>query len=218
MQEFFQQFTVIGVEGPKLIAAFLVATVLAIAIFFVYKFTFDGVMYSKNFNISLPVMCILTAMLILTISSSLVLSFGTLGALSIIRFRTSLKDPMDIIFLFWAASTGIVCGAGLYVVALIAFVIVTVSIIIFKKLIKQKEPFMLVLRLENAENENLIYDTIKAYANKYNIKSKATSKGVTELNIEIKANSKTVDLVNEVAKIEGVTTATMVTFNGEYAG
>ena len=114
MQEFFDQFAVIGVDTPRLAAAFLSATVLAVAIFFVYKFTFDGVMYSKNFNISLVAMCIITATLIVTISSSLILSFGTLGALSIIRFRTSLKDPMDIIFLFWAASTGIVCGAGLY--------------------------------------------------------------------------------------------------------
>ena len=125
---------------------------------------------------------------------------------------------MDIIFLFWAASTGIVCGAGLYLVALIGFVIIALAIIIFKKFIKQKEPFMLVLRLENSENENAIYEVIKSYTNRYNIKSKATSKGVTELNIEIKANAKTSELINELAKIEGVTTATMVTFNGEYAG
>ena len=202
---------------PRMIAAIISALVLGVAIFFIYRWTYDGVMYSKNFNISLVVMAIVATMLILTVSSNLVMTIGSLAALTIVRFRSALKDPLDIVFMFWAVSVGIICGLGLYYIALLDVVFVAIFVVIFKKFYKAREPFMLVI-MAKPEAEEAIYEAVKSVAKRFNVKSKALNKTTLELNIEVKATEATSHLVNIVSELEGVDSAVMVTFNGEYAG
>jgi uncharacterized membrane protein YhiD involved in acid resistance len=192
----------------------LVALAVALFIFYIYKTTFKGVVYNYGFNLSLLLMCILTSIVIMTISTNVVLSLGMVGALSIVRFRTALKDPLDIVFMFWAIVAGITTGAGTYPIAIIGSLFVGIILLVFTKF-KMKDPvYIFVVHYEEEAN-----DKVKVIMNKlhYSLKSKTVSNRNIELTVEVRIKGDNTAFVNEISSIAGVKDAVLVGYNGEYA-
>ena len=190
--------------------------VLGLFIFLIYKKTYQGVMYSDSFGVSLIAMSMITSLVIIAVTSNVVLSLGMVGALSIVRFRTAIKEPMDIAFLFWAIAVGIVLGAGLLPLAIIGSVIIGIIIVIFSTRKIGDTPYILVVNCENEETENTANTLIKEEAKKSVLKSKAVNKLGIELTYEIRIKDDNTGFVNKVSACEGVTNAVLVSYNGEY--
>lgn len=198
----------------KIAATLIVTALLALYIFAIYRLVTRKVFYSKNFNISLAVMSLITSAIILAMQSNLVISLGMVGALSIVRFRTAIKDPMDLAFLFWSISIGIICGAGLYEIALVTSVGVTVFILVLDMLPVGKAPMMLVVNSSEMNGEKAVLDVVGKYARYYKVKSRNLSKGRLDLVIELKVKEESA-LVSEVAALDGTLSASMISHDGE---
>ena len=192
------------------------AFVIGLFIFLIYKKTYQGVMYSDSFGVSLIAMSMITSLVIIAVTSNVVLSLGMVGALSIVRFRTAIKEPMDIAFLFWAIAVGIVLGAGLLPLAIIGSVIIGIIIVVFSTRKIGDTPYILVVNCENEETENAAYELIKAEAKKSLLKSKAVNKLGVELTYEVRIKDDNTGFVNKVSAVDGVTNAVLVSYNGEY--
>lgn len=199
----------------KSIAACMLITILISAyIFLVYRLINRNAFYNKNFNVSLPAMAIITAAIILTIQSNIVISLGMVGALSIVRFRTAIKDPMDLVFLFWAISVGIICGAGLAVIAVIASAALTVGILIAEKLPIARAPQILLVNSSTFESEDDIMEIIKKYCSLYKVKARNLMQDHLDMAVEIRAKEDA-KLVRELMQLENVTSASIVAHDGE---
>ena len=198
----------------KIAATLFVTALLGLYVFMIYRLVTRKVFYSKTFNISLTAMSMITAAIILAMQSNLVISLGMVGALSIIRFRTAVKDPMDLVFLFWSISIGIICGAGLYEVALVTSVAVTVCILVLDLLPVAKAPMMLVVNSSRMEGETDILDTVNRYAKHYKVKSRNLSKGHLDLVIELRVKDESA-LVADVASMEDIISASLIAHDGE---
>ena len=190
--------------------------VLGLFIFLIYKKTYQGVMYSDSFGVSLIAMSMITSLVIIAVTSNVVLSLGMVGALSIVRFRTAIKEPMDIAFLFWAIAVGIVLGAGLLPLAIIGSVIIGIIIVVFSTRKIGDTPYILVVNCENEETENIAYELIKSEAKKSLLKSKSVNKLGVELTYEVRIKDDNTGFVNKISACEGVTNAVLVSYNGEY--
>ena len=207
-------FTSMDITTGKIAATLIVTALLALYIFAIYRLVTRKVFYSKNFNISLAVMSLITSAIILAMQSNLVISLGMVGALSIVRFRTAIKDPMDLAFLFWSISIGIICGAGLYEIALVTSVGVTVFILVLDMLPVGKAPMMLVVNSSEMNGEKAVLDVVGKYARYYKVKSRNLSKGRLDLVIELKVKEESA-LVSEVAALDGMLSASMISHDGE---
>lgn len=190
--------------------------ILGLFIFMIYKKTYSGVMYSDSFGVSLIAMAMITSLVIIAVTSNVVLSLGMVGALSIVRFRTAVKEPMDIAFLFWAIAVGIVLGAGLISLAVIGSVIIGIIIVIFSTRKICDTPYILVVNCENGNSEKEIDSIIKENAQKSILKAKSVCKNSTELTYEIRIRNNDTNFINTVSEADGVTNACLVTYNGEY--
>ena len=190
--------------------------VLGLFIFLIYKKTYQGVMYSDSFGVSLIAMSMITSLVIIAVTSNVVLSLGMVGALSIVRFRTAIKEPMDIAFLFWAIAVGIVLGAGLLPLAVIGSVIIGIIIVVFSTRKIGDTPYILVVSCENEETESTAYELIKEDAKKSLLKSKSVNKLGIELTYEVRIKDNNTDFVNKISAVEGVTNAVLISYNGEY--
>ena len=190
--------------------------VLGLFIFMIYKKTYSGVMYSDSFGVSLIAMSMITSLVIIAVTSNVVLSLDMVGALSIVRFRTAIKEPMDIAFLFWSIAVGIVLGAGLLPLAIIGSVIIGIIIVVFSTRKLGDTPYILVVNCENEETENTANTLIKEEAKKSVLKSKAVNKLGVELTYEVRIKEENTSFVNRVSACEGVTNAVLVSYNGEY--
>ena len=213
-KSFLEGFTSMDITTGKIAATLIVTALLALYIFAIYRLVTRKVFYSKNFNISLAVMSLITAAIILAMQSNLVISLGMVGALSIVRFRTAIKDPMDLAFLFWSISIGIICGAGLYEIALVTSVGVTVFILVLDMLPVGKAPMMLVVNSSEMNGEKAVLDVVGKYARYYKVKSRNLSKGRLDLVIELKVKEESA-LVCEVAALDGMLSASMISHDGE---
>lgn len=213
-KSFLEGFTSMDITTGKIAATLIVTALLALYIFAIYRLVTRKVFYSKNFNISLAVMSLITSAIILAMQSNLVISLGMVGALSIVRFRTAIKDPMDLAFLFWSISIGIICGAGLYEIALVTSVGVTVFILVLDMLPVGKAPMMLVVNSSEMNGEKAVLDVVGKYARYYKVKSRNLSKGRLDLVIELKVKEKSA-LVSEVATLDGMLSASMISHDGE---
>lgn len=190
--------------------------VLGLFIFLIYKKTYSGVMYSDSFGVSLIAMAMITSLVIIAVTSNVVLSLGMVGALSIVRFRTAIKEPMDIAFLFWSIAVGIVLGAGLIPLAVIGSVIIGVIIVVFSTRKIGDTPYILVVSCDDYESEKIADSLIKEEAKKSILKSKTVTKGGTELTYEVRIKEENTDFINKISDCEGVNNAVLVTYNGEY--
>lgn len=193
------------------------ALAIGLFIFLVYKKTFKGVMYSESFGISLIAMSLVTTLIILAITSNVVLSLGMVGALSIVRFRTAVKEPMDIAFLFWSISVGIVVGAGLIPLAVLGSAFIGIMIMVFANKKSTDNPYILVVSCKGDSSENNAMEYINKYVKKHVVKSKTVSAGSNiELTVEIRLKEMSTQFVNEISSISGVNNAVLVSYNGEY--
>lgn len=193
------------------------AFAIGLFIFLVYKKTFKGVMYSESFGTSLLSMTLITTLIILAITSNVVLSLGMVGALSIVRFRTAIKEPMDIAFLFWSISAGIVLGAGLIPLAIFGSAFIGVIMMIFVNKKSTDNPYILVINCNSDESETAAVEYIKKSVKKHVVKSKtvSSSNGI-ELTVEIRLKEMSTKFVNELSHIQGINNAILVSYNGEY--
>lgn len=190
--------------------------VLGLFIFIIYKKTYSGVMYSDSLGVSLIAMSMITSLVIIAVTSNVVLSLGMVGALSIVRFRTAIKEPMDIAFLFWSIAVGIVLGAGLIALAVIGSVIVGVVIVVFSTRKIGDIPYILVVSCDSTSAEKRAEELIRSEAKKSVLKSKAVTKSGIELTYEIRINEENTEFVNNLSDSQGVNNAVLVTYNGEY--
>ena len=213
-KSFLEGFTSMDISTGKIAATLIVTALLALYIFAIYRLVTRKVFYSKNFNISLAVMSLITAAIILAMQSNLVISLGMVGALSIVRFRTAIKDPMDLAFLFWSISIGIICGAGLYEIALVTSVGVTVFILVLDMLPVGKAPMMLVVNSSEMNGEKAVLDVVGKYARYYKVKSRNLSKGRLDMVVELRVKDES-GLVSEVAALDGMIGASLIAHDGE---
>lgn len=203
-----------GVDVKTIVITLVVTCLLAMYIFFTYRMVTKKTFYSKNFNLSLIAMAVITASIILTIQSNIVLSLGMVGALSIIRFRTAIKDPLDLVFLYWAISVGIICGAGLSIIAVAISILMSLIVILMQKYPVKKLSMILVVNSNLLDSDTEILDTVKKYSKHYKIKSRNLTPNSLDLIIEINVEEDS-KLVHEMLKIDGVTSASILTHDGE---
>ena len=190
--------------------------VLGLFIFIIYKKTYSGVMYSDAFGVSLIAMSMVTSLVIIAVTSNVVLSLGMVGALSIVRFRTAVKEPMDIAFLFWAIAVGIVLGAGLIPLAVIGSVIIGIIILVFSTRKSSDVPYILVVNCENKDVEEDVLKLVQENVKKSILKSKNVSKENIELTYEIRLKEDNSEFVGALIDTNGVSNAVLVSYNGEY--
>ena len=196
----------------------LSALFIGLFIFFIYKKTYAGVMYSKPFNTSLVLLSVLSTFVILAVTSNVVLSLGMVGALSIVRFRTAINEPLDLVFLFWSISVGIILGAGLYSLAFLGSAFITVILLVLTGKVDSSAPYILMLQLESENAELQATEIIKNRFGKVIVKSKSITDGQPELIYEVKVKNNETSFMNELSAIEGVQNATLVSYNGNQAG
>ena len=194
----------------------LFALVIGLFIFFIYKKTFTGIMYSTGFAMSLIGLSLVTTLVIMAVTSNVVLSLGMVGALSIVRFRAAIKEPMEIVFLFWSIAVGIVIGAGMIPLAVIGSVIIGIILVIFANKKFRNAPYILIVNCQDEKAEENALNIIEKSVDKYVVKSKSINAAGIELTAEIRVKNEAVNFVNRVNEISGVSGATLVTFNGEY--
>jgi len=191
---------------------------IGLFIFLVYKKTYQGVMYSSSFGTTLIALTMITTVVILAVSSNVVLSLGMVGALSIVRFRTAIKEPLDIAFLFWAIAVGIVLAAGMIPLAVIGSVIIGVILLVFVNKKSHCNPYIVVLSCIDSMTEKKAVDFLKENVQKCIVKSKTATKGLIELNLEIRMANENTDFINTLGNMPGVNSAVLVSYNGEYMG
>ncbi|MBQ7364506.1 MAG: DUF4956 domain-containing protein [Clostridia bacterium] len=205
-----------GVSIASAALGLLTALIMGAVIYFVYRKFYTGVIYSRSFAITLVGMTVLTAMVTLAISTNIVISLGMVGALSIVRFRTAVKDPLDLLYLFWAITTGITAGAGMYVLVVVAAVVMTVMIIIFYSKQQKGRIYILVVHYVG---ETAGDDVLRAFGKiKYFIKSKTARKDKTEMAIEVLCKNNDTFFMDKIRELDGVEDATLIQYNGEYHG
>ena len=191
---------------------------IGLFIFLIYKKTYAGVMYSSTFGVTLIAMTMVSTFVILAVTSNVVLSLGMVGALSIVRFRTAIKEPLDIAFLFWSIAAGIVLAAGMIPLAVIGSIIIGIIILVFANRKAHVNPYIVVLQCEDQESEQKATAFLQEHTNRLNVKSKSVQKGAIELNLEIRLRDAKTDFMNEVAGLPGVRSAVLVSYNGDYMG
>lgn len=203
-------------DVPKVLAALAMALVMGCIIYTVYKKFYVGVVFSRSFAVTLIGMTVLTCMVTLAISTNIVISLGMVGALSIVRYRTAVKDPMDLLYLFWAITTGITSGAGMYLLALAAAVVMIVMIVFFFYKQERGKVFITVIHYRGDKAGDEIIRTFGKM--KYFIKSKTMRKEQTEMAVEVFCKREDISFMERIRAIEGVEDVTLIQYNGEYHG
>jgi len=201
-----------------MVLALALAFGLGLFIFLVYKKTYQGVMYSSSFGVTLIALTMITTVVILAVTSNVVLSLGMVGALSIVRFRTAIKEPLDIAFLFWSIAVGIVLAAGMIPLAVIGSVVIGVILLVFVNKKSYENPYIVVLQCADRGAELKAQVFLENNTRRCVVKSKTVQRGLIELNLEVRLNDANTDFVNALGEMEGVNSAVLVSYNGDYMG
>ena len=209
---------VTAVSILDIVIALVLAFCLGLFIFYIYKKTYSGVLYSSSFGVTLVALTMITTLVILAVTSNVVLSLGMVGALSIVRFRTAIKEPLDIAFLFWAIADGIVLAAGMIPLAVFGSVLIGVVILVFANHKDMSNPYIVVLRTNGHESETKAVEFLKSHVKKCVVKSKTAQKDSVELNLEVRLQDENTDFINELTDVAGVESAVLVSYNGDYMG
>ena len=199
-----------------MIIAMGLAFALGLFIFFVYKKTYTGVMYSAGFGVSLLGLTLVTTLIILAVTSNTILSLGMVGALSIVRFRTAIKEPLDIVFLFWSIATGIVLGAGLLPLAVLGSLFIGIILVVFVNRKSVDSPYILIVGSEENGREEDILNLLQQSVKRHSIKSKTVSDSGMELTYEVRLKENSTKFVGLVKEIQGVRSVALVSYNGDY--
>ena len=214
--KFVEEFTAISVG--TLLTTLLLSFALGLFVLVIYRVTYGGVSFSKSFALSLVMLSMVTALAILTVRSNVVLSLGMVGALSIVRFRTAIKEAMDIAFLFWAIAGGIVLAAGMIPLAIFGSVIIGVIMIVFCNRRSAQKPFIVVISCDHAKTEEKVAAFLKQQTAQCIVKSKTAQKGAVELTCEVRLRGDDTGFITGLAEMEGVSSAVLVSYNGDYMG
>ena len=209
---------VTAVSLLDIVLALVLAFCLGLFIFLIYKKTYAGVMYSSSFGVTLVALTMITTLVILAVTSNVVLSLGMVGALSIVRFRTAIKEPLDIAFLFWAIAAGIVLAAGMIPLAVFGSVLIGIILLVFANRKDMTNPFIVVLSCDGHESEEKAIAYLKEKTKRCSVKSKTARKGAVEVNLEIRLQDDNTDFINELSELPGVESAVLVSYNGDYMG
>lgn len=196
--------------------ALILAFGIGLFIFLIYKRTFSGVMYSGSFGVTLVALTMITTLVILAVTSNVVLSLGMVGALSIVRFRTAIKEPLDIAFLFWSIAVGIVLAAGLIPLAVFGSVAIGVFLLLFANRKASENPYIVVLQCRNTEAEQQAVSYLSQHTRKMVVKSKTARAGYIELNYEVRLRDEQTGFITELSGLNGVESAVLVSYNGDY--
>lgn len=202
------------VSIQMVIITLLFALVFSLVVFYVYKLTSKNTIYSKSFNVSMSLISIITAGVVLSMQANIVVSLGMVGALSIVRFRTAVKEPRDLLFLFWSISNGIIIGAGVYSLVFIMAIVLTIGLLVFDLLPANKIPYLLVVNISDNNVFDKIVDTLIVNSVKYKVKSRNVTKGSTDVVFELSCKS-TELLVDDLNKIKGITSYNLISQDGE---
>lgn len=213
-KSFLEGFQTTEISMKMLALTLLVTGLLGIYIFMIYRMMTINTFYSKSFNVSLILMCVITAAIIITIQSSVVVSLGMVGALSIVRFRTAVKDPLDLIFMFWSISIGIICGAGMVGLAVALCVGVTVLVLLFYHLPEARESMILVVNATDNNCAEAIYNIVKKYDKHYHVKSRNLTQDAVDFLLEIKVKNSEA-LLEELSQLKSITNVSLVAHKGE---
>lgn len=198
--------------------ALIIALCIGLYICYVYKKTYSGVLYSAAFSVSLLGLTLITTTVILAVTSNVVLSLGMVGALSIVRFRTAIKEPLDIVFLFWSIAVGIILAAGMLPLAVIGSAIIGITLLIFANRNTNSNPYIVILQCDDHDAEKSAKDYLESKVLRSVVKSKSARKGKIELNMEIRLKNDNTDFVNELSDLNGVNNAVLISYNGDYMG
>ena len=209
---------VTSVSMVDMVIALLLAFGVGMFIFFVYKKTYSGVMYSSSFGGTLVALTMITSMVILAVTSNVVLSLGMVGALSIVRFRTAIKEPLDIAFLFWSIAAGIILAAGMIPLAVIGSVVIGLILLLFVNKKPHRNPYIVVLSCADHGAETQAMQYLTQQTQRCVVKSKSVQPGHIEINAEVRLREENTDFVNTLCGIEGVNSAVLVSYNGDYMG
>ena len=191
---------------------------IGLFIFLIYKKTYRGVMYSAGFGTTLIALTMIASIVILAVTSNVVLSLGMVGALSIVRFRTAIKDPLDIAFLFWSIGAGIILAAGMIPLAIIGSVCIGLILLVFVNQKSHTHPYMVVLNCVNHDAEVKAKEFLAKNVTRSTVKSKSAVRGAIEMNIEVRLKEDDTDFINILSEMPGVNSAVIVSYNGDYMG
>ncbi len=220
-QDIFKSSFLENINGVSLVdmaLALVLAFALGMFIFLVYQKTFTGVMYSSSFGVTLVALTMITTVVILAVTSNVVLSLGMVGALSIVRFRTAIKEPLDIAFLFWSIAVGIVLAAGLIPLAVAGSVCIGVILLVLVNRKSHLDPYIVVLSCDGQESERAALTLLEKQVRRCVVKSKTVRPGGVELNLEVRMRDAGTGFVNTLAALGGVRSAVLVSYNGDYMG
>ena len=192
------------------------ALVICLFIFMVYKKTLTGVLYSSGFALTLVGLALVTTLVIMAVTSNVVLSLGMVGALSIVRFRTAIKEPVEIVFLFWSLAAGIVIGAGMIPLAIIGSVMIGIIMLLFGNRRIHNNPYILVLNIQDEKVEGNALTILEKSVEQYIVKAKTVQNAGIELTVELRTKDASTSFVNRIHEIPGVENAVLVSYNGEY--
>ncbi len=209
---------VTAVSVLDMVLALTLAFCLGMFIYLIYKKTYAGVMYSSTFGVTLVALTMITTLVILAVTSNVVLSLGMVGALSIVRFRTAIKEPLDIAFLFWAIAVGIVLAAGMIPLAVFGSVIIGIILLVFANRKDSSNPYIVVLNCSGHDSETAAVEYLQSNTKKCTVKSKTARRGNVELSMEVRLKNDNTDFVNTLGEIDGVQSAVLVSYNGDYMG
>lgn len=214
LKKSFVQMTADNISRGGVIIALLMACIISVYIFCIYRVVTKKVFYNKNFNISLVALSLITAAIILSIQSSVVISLGMVGALSIVRFRTAVKEPMDLVFLFWSISVGIICGAGLFEIAILSSLLITAAIFALDKLPAGKAPMILVVDSADINGEEAVMEVVDRYSVHSKVKSRNMNAEGLNMVIEVRIRE-SAECIREINELEGMNNVSLVAQEGE---
>lgn len=213
-KSFLEGFTSGEISTASTMLVFAVTACIGLYIFGIYRVMSRRAFYSKSFNISLVALTLITAAIILAIQNSVVISLGMVGALSIVRFRSAIKEPMDLVFLFWAIAVGIICGAGLFETAVIASIIITVLILGLDIIPELKAPLLLVVNAEDADMDTMVLETVQKHTKRFTVKSHNITKSGMDMVVELRIKDGRT-LLKEIAKMEKISMVSLLSHDGE---
>ncbi len=213
-KSFLEGYGSVNIDFAAVVMCMIITVLIAAYIFMVYRMMNRRAFYNRNFNLSLIALAVITAAIILTIQSNIVISLGMVGALSIVRFRTAVKDPMDLVFLFWSISVGIICGAGFAVVAVVASVVITVIILLCDKMPVGTAAVILLVNSADYRTESRIMEVVERHCGSYQVKARNLTRDKLNMAIEVKTGEGG-KLVEEMMDLESVISASLVDHDGE---
>jgi len=212
MQSGMERFTAI-----EIIINLGVSFLVGLFIFYVYKKTFQGVLYQRSFNVSLVAITMVITLIIMTISGNLVLSLGMVGALSIVRFRTPIKDPVDLVFIFWAITVGIANGVGYFNISIIGSIVMTIVLLFMTRKPEEEQPYLLVLQVPTLTDSKPILKDIKNSVERFMLKSKTITPQYEEITAEVRLKGDDTSFINKLHKDKKILKATLITYSGDLA-